>query len=339
MTADAKPFGIAILGCGNIAGTHAKRLKAAPGVRLFFASRDRAKAEEFSRRFGGAGAFGSYAEAMADERVDAVVVTTPPSSHLELTLAGLAGGKHVVVEKPPFLRAADFDTVRAARDAANRRVLVAENYFYKPLAETLRRVIASGELGDVRIITVNALKQQPLVGWRGDFGTSGGGALYEGGIHWIDFFANLGPEVTGVQAFRPGSAESDLSMVVGFTYAGGAVGTLYYSWETPVLMKGLHLSAVYGSEGTATFESNGVFVMVRGKRRRLSGPSADIGGFGGMWRDFVPALRENREPRLSFEKARRDLVLTEAAYASLGRDLSVPGLYPVPLTPTSAPDR
>ena len=329
MPAD-KGLGIAFLGCGFAATLHAKRLKAMPGVRTYFASRDRAKAEAFSRKYGGAGAFGSYHEAIADPRVDAAAVLTPPSSHLELTLAALAAGKHAVVEKPPFLRAADFDTVRAAKERAGRRVLIAENYFYKPLTEALRETIASGALGEVRIITVNALKQQQVKDWRGDVGLSGGGALYEGGIHWIDFFANLGLEVTGVQGFRPGGDDGtpDRSMVVAFTYAGGAVGTLYYSWEAPVLMKGLHLSAVYGTEGVATFESNGIFLSVRGRKRRLRAGVGDIAGYAAMWRDFVPALIANREPRFDFEKARRDLVLVEAAYRSLQRDLSVPDLTP-----------
>jgi predicted dehydrogenase len=328
MSAAAPGLGIALLGCGRIAATHAARLRAIPGVRLYFASRDRARAEEFARKHGGAGAFGSYAAALDDPRVDAVLVLTPPSSHLELTLAALQAGKHVVVEKPPFLHAADFDTVRAARDAAGRRVLVAENYFYKPLAEALRHTLASGALGELRIVSVNALKQQALSGWRADPALAGGGALYEGGIHWINFFANLGPLVNGVQAFRPGPEREgpELSMVVGFTYAGGAVGTLYYSWETPVLLKGVHLSAVYGSEGVASFESNGIFLMVRGRKRRLTSALRDVAGYAGMWRDFVPALVENREPRFDFEKARRDLVLIEAAYRSLDRDLSVPGL-------------
>jgi UDP-N-acetylglucosamine 3-dehydrogenase len=319
---------IAFLGCGFATTIHAKRLKSHRGVRMYFASRDRAKAEGFAKKYGGAGAFGAYGEAIRDPRVDAVVVATPPNSHLELTLAALAAGKHAVVEKPPFLRAADFETVRAAKEAAGRRVLIAENYFYKPLAEALRETIASGALGELRIVTVNALKQQTVKDWRGDTGLSGGGALYEGGIHWIDFFANLGPEVTGVQGFRPGGDDGtpDRSMVVAFTFAGGAVGTLYYSWETPVLMKGLHLSAVYGTEGVASFESNGIFLSVRGRKRSLRAPSPDIAGYAGMWRDFVPALAANREPRFDFEKARRDLVLTEAVYRSLGRDLSVPGL-------------
>jgi predicted dehydrogenase len=328
--AEGQGLGIAFLGCGFAATLHAKRLKSFPGVRMYFASRDRAKAEAFARKYGGAGAFGGYDEAMRDPRVDAVAVLTPPNSHLELTLAALEAGKHAIVEKPPFLRAADFDTVRAAKEKAGRRVMVAENYFYKPLAEALRQTIASGALGQVRIVTVNALKEQRVADWRGDTAVSGGGALYEGGIHWVDFFANLGMEVSGVQAFRPGGDDGtpDRSMVVAFTYAGGAVGTLYYSWEMPVLMKGLHLSAVYGTEGVATFESNGIFLMVRGRRRSLRSKLGDVAGYAGMWRDFVSALIADREPRFDFDKARRDLVLTEAAYASLRRDLSVPHLNP-----------
>lgn len=322
----ADAFGIAFLGCGKITVTHAKRLKQHDGVSLFFASRDRAKAEAYAKKLGGAGAFGSYAEAMRDPRVHAVVVATPPDSHLELTLAALEAGKHVVVEKPPFMHAADFDTVRAAKERANRRVFVAENYFYKPLAEAMREVLASGAIGELRILQVNALKLQKVTDWRGDPAMGGPGALFEGGIHWVNFMANVGPEITGVQAFRPGKTEPERTMVVAFRYATGAVGTLYYSWETDVALKGVHLSAAYGSEGTATFETNGVFLMVRGRRKRLVGPSADIAGYAGMWRDFVPALRDNREARFGFEAARRDLVLVEAAYDSLGRDLSVPGL-------------
>ena len=62
-----------------------------------------------------------------------------PTSHLALTLAALAQGKHVIVEKPAFLRAADCDVVEQARAPAGRRVLVAENYCYKPLARACAR--------------------------------------------------------------------------------------------------------------------------------------------------------------------------------------------------------
>ena len=67
-----------------------------------YASRDRARAEEYCRRFQGAGSYADYAAAIDDPRIDAVVVAVPPRFHLELTLQALAAGKHVLVEKPAF---------------------------------------------------------------------------------------------------------------------------------------------------------------------------------------------------------------------------------------------
>ena len=313
---------IAFLGCGFATRIHTKRLKGMEGVSLYYASRSRAKAEEYARKAKGAGAFGSYEEAIADPRIDTVVVATPPTTHLELTLAALAAGKHVVVEKPPFLYASDFDTVRAARDAAGRRVMVAENYFYKPMAEALRGVIERGDIGEPRLLTINALKEQTVANWRGDMSLAGGGALFEGGIHWINFMANLGLPVRRATGYRPGGrpGEPDLTTLAVFEYEGGAVGTLAYSWEIGSPLKGLRLSALYGTDGAATFETNGVFLAVRGRRRRVALPGpGDIPGYAAMWRDFIPALRENREPRFGFEAARRDMELLEAVYASMDR--------------------
>ena len=59
-----------------------------------------------------------------------------------------------------------------------RRVLVAENYYYKPLARTLRRLLADGAIGDPLFLHVNALKRQVASGWRTDPALSGGGALF-----------------------------------------------------------------------------------------------------------------------------------------------------------------
>jgi predicted dehydrogenase len=128
---------IAFLGCGFISRVHSRALRAmSADVRCSYASRDAAKAEAFRAEFGGVKRFGSYADAMADPSVDAVVVAVPPAFHRELTLAALAAGKHVLVEKPAFPTLADFDAVRAARDEAGRTILVGENDHYKPLAVT-----------------------------------------------------------------------------------------------------------------------------------------------------------------------------------------------------------
>src|SRR5687767_5709645 len=171
------PVSLAFLGCGVATRTHSKVLARWGGdVQRYYASRDPKLAEEYSRTLGGAGSFGSYAGAMSDPRVQAVVVCTPPDSHLELTLAALDAGKHVVLEKPAFLRAADFEPVRQAEARAGRRLMVAENYCYKPLARVLRETIASGVLGEVRFFNLVAVKSERRAGWRDDPAVAGGGA-------------------------------------------------------------------------------------------------------------------------------------------------------------------
>ncbi len=320
-------IGIAFLGCGFATRLHSRTLRRVPDVERFYASRDPGRAEEFSARFRGDGAFGSYEQAIEDPRVNTVLVATPPASHLQLSLRALAAGKHVIVEKPPFLRSTDFDEVEHAARTADRRVFVAENYFYKPMTRALRDLIASGGVGEPRILTVNALKQQTTDDWRDDRAVAGGGALFEGGIHWINFMGSLGLEVIRVHGFRPGSAEGpERTVVVVFEYAGGAVGTLYYSWEIGSPLKGLRLSALYGSRGTATFETNGLILGVRGTSRRLRLPGVrDLLGYGAMFQDFFHCIRTGAEPRFTLAAARLDLERVESIYRSLERNSSLNG--------------
>ena len=308
---------LVFLGTGAIARAHARRLGRHKGVELAFASRTPERARAIARSLGGA-SYPSYDAAITAPEVDVVAVVTPPDSHAELALRALAAGKHVVLEKPALLRSADVATVAAAAAAANRRVFVAENYHYKPLLARLNRLLADRVVGDVLFIQVNAIKQQAAPGWR-----SGHGALYAGGIHWIDFMTKLG-EVRGVRghapAPRPGAAPAvERSMLVTFDYAGGAVGTLAYSWEVPATARGLRLSKIYGRAGTITFETNGLWVLCHGTRTRLHVPGLrDLAGYRAMWADFVAAWRDDREPAMTLDHARRDLELVEQAYRTAG---------------------
>lgn len=309
---------IAFLGCGNVARAHAKRLRRHRSVSVGFASRDAERARDFARELRGT-AYASYDDAIAAADVDAVAVVTPPSLHLPLALAALAAGKHVILEKPPLPRAADFDAVAAAAARAGRQVLVAENYYYKPVLERLRRLLAEQVVGDLLFVHANAIKRQPVRDWRADPALALGGALYEGGIHWIDFMATLGPAVRAVRGFRPPPPPGALerSMLVAFDYADGAVGTLAYSWEVPSTAKGLRLSKIYGRAGTITFESNGLWVLCHGTKTRFYVPGLrDLSGYRAMWADFVRALETGAPPRMTLAQARRDLELVEQAYAT-----------------------
>ena len=314
---NGRQLGIAFLGCGAVTQAHTRTLRSIDGhLRLYFASRELSRASEINTRSRGAGAFGSYTAALEHPGVDAVLVATPPAFHLEWTLRALAAGKHVIVEKPPFSRATDFEPVETAARMASRHVMVAENYFYKPILRTLRAMLRQGVIGEPRFLDIKALKTQRTQNWRDDAALAGGGALYEGGIHWIDFLANVGLDLVSVHGFRPGrSAGLDREMLVVARYAQGAVGTLFFSWNTPSLLKGVRLSRIHGTEGSITFESNGLFALALGRTVQLRFPGVrDLTGSRAMFHDFLGALRENRAPAFTLALARRDLELVEAVY-------------------------
>ena len=328
----SRPLGIAFLGCGFITGVHSRHLRALGGeVVRGYASRDRDRAEAFRRRYGGERAYGGYAEALADPGVDAVVVAVPPRFHLDLTLEALRAGKHVLVEKPAFLRREDYETVRAARDEAGRVVCVGENDHYKPLAVRLRRLLASGVVGDLVFGHFTTIADRPKGGddWRNDEGLAGGDAFFEEGIHWLHLAGSLGPTITRIHGYRPRPAEPAAgpgrgrgdrrarSMLVAFEYDTGAVGALYYSREVPSLLRGVRTSTLYGRRGAITFESNGGGILVHGGGRpRVVLPGwRDIRGYQAMYRDLVRAIRDRGAPEMSLERALADHLLMEQVYA------------------------
>jgi UDP-N-acetylglucosamine 3-dehydrogenase len=319
MTPGHRKTGVLFLGCGWASAIHSRTLRRRGDVELFFASRDRDRAERYRRRFGGRRAFGSYPAGLADPAVDVAVVATPTYTHRELALLALDARKHVIVEKPAFMRAADVDVVRVAADAVSRRVFVAENYVYKPLATQLRRSIAAGDLGEVRFVSLNATKRQSAEGWRGNPALSGGGALFEAGIHWISFASHIGLEVLDVHAHRVGTATGpDRSSLVVFRYANGAVGTLAQSWELPAPFGGLRLSKVQGTHGTVTFESNGLAALTTGRRRSLSFPTLhDPLGYRAMHADFLRAIATGAPALFTLAMAKHDLCLLEQAEQSM----------------------
>lgn len=329
MSSMPEPLRVAFLGCGFIAGVHSRHLRAFGGaIVLSYASRDRAKAEEYCRRFGGTRSYGDYASAIADPDIDAVVIAVPPRFHLDLTLQALAAGKHVLVEKPALLRMDDYETVRDARTAAGRVVLVGENDHYKPLAVTLRRLLADGVIGEMVFAHFATLahRLKTAQDWRNDESMAGGDAFFEEGIHWLHLAGSLGPSIVTAHGYRPpisrtGPDRRAKSLMVAFQYDNQAVGSLYYSREVPSLLRGLRLSKLFGRDGIITFESNGAFVLARGKGwpRVILPGVRDIRGYQAMYRDWLSAIRDGRAPEMSLERAMEDQRLMDQIYASLDR--------------------
>ena len=105
MASVTPPLRLVFLGCGFITRVHSQHLRALRrDVVPSYASRERARADDYRQRFNGSRSYGDYEAAIDDPSVDAVVIAVPPRFHLHLALRALAAGKHVLVESLRFSR-------------------------------------------------------------------------------------------------------------------------------------------------------------------------------------------------------------------------------------------
>jgi predicted dehydrogenase len=288
-----------------------------------YASRSLERAEEYSRKFHGIGAFGSYDEACADPRVDAVFICTPHAHHVEHVQMAASGGKAVLVEKPVSRNLDELRAIESAVADAGVLSMVAENYYFKPLVRVLQYYIDCGTIGNPMFIEINKAARSKISGWRTDAEMMGGGALLEGGVHWVNLMTSIGGDVREVVAVRPEVqydrvAPFEDSLEVLFKFSNGTAGKLLHSWNLTNRVGGLGMSKVYGTEGNIHFEGNGLFVMVLGKKKRLRFPGfLDLMGYRGMLRHFADCVRVNQPPAMSLAVARRDMEIVDAAYRSL----------------------
>jgi predicted dehydrogenase len=169
--------------------------------------------------------------------------------------------------------------------------------------------------------TTIAHKLKAADDWRNDEEMAGGDAFFEEGIHWLHLAGSLGPKIVAIQGYRPsvsrqGPDRRAKSMMVAFRYDNGAVGSLYYSREVPSLLLGLRVSKLFGRDGIITFESNGSFIIVRGKGLpKLVVPGfRDMRGYRAMYRDFARAIRDGVAPEMNLERAIEDQRLMDQIY-------------------------
>src|SRR3954464_15634430 len=174
-----------IIGTGGIARDFATDLVAVDGARLVAVrSRSQASADRFRDAFDVPHGHPTHDALVADDEVDAVYVATPHPLHAENALAAIVHGKHVLVEKPFTMDAAEARrVVDAARSA---RVFCLEAMWTRFLPHTvrIRQLLADGALG--RVTTVVADHGQyfvPDAAHRVYAPELGGGALLDPGLY------------------------------------------------------------------------------------------------------------------------------------------------------------
>jgi predicted dehydrogenase len=244
-----------IVGPGWIAGEFAAAVRGHTAQRVVaVASRSVDRAASFAAAHGIDLAMGSTEQLVTHREVDVVYVATPQSEHLAIGLAAIAAGKHVLIEKPITVSAAEARTLADAGRAAGVLVMEAMWSRYLPQVSVIRRLVADGVLGDIRTVLADhgqAIPPDPRHRlYRPELG---GGALLDLGIYPVQLDSMILGSPSRVIAVG-GMTETgvDAYSTVVLTHEGGAQSTLY----TSILARTPMTAVIAGSEATISIDGS-----------------------------------------------------------------------------------
>lgn len=236
-----------ILATGGIARSFTRDILDAGHSVTAVGSRAPGAAAAFATEFGIPTAHGSYEQLAADPDVDVIYVATPHPMHLEGALLAIEGGKHVLVEKPIALNAAQAAQIAQAASAAGVVAMEAMWTRFLPHIVRLRELLAADALGDVRTVIADHTQSLPTdPSHRLQNRELGGGALLDLGIYPVSFAVDVLGLPTAVQAhatMTPTGVDRQTAMI--FEHDGGRQAVLHCALDTA----GSNRAVVIGTHG------------------------------------------------------------------------------------------
>ncbi len=141
---------VGLVGYGYWGSKHVRVLACIRGVRLTVIDADPDRLLEAKSAFPSVDLATSLSE--VSDRLDAVVIATPPRSHVPVALEAIAAGLHVLVEKPLATSLEDAELLVGEAARAGTQLMVGHTFEYNPAVRKLKQIIASGELGKILYI-------------------------------------------------------------------------------------------------------------------------------------------------------------------------------------------
>jgi UDP-N-acetyl-2-amino-2-deoxyglucuronate dehydrogenase len=227
--------GVALVGCGRIAGHHAKAIQETPGMHLVaVCDLD----YEVALKCGNLFAVPSYVDYRemieSHSEIGVIAIMTPSGMHFEQAFEMLTEHrKHVILEKPTVLKQSQLAALYDQAGLHSLRIFPIFQNRHNAAVQRVKLGLANGELGSIRVLAIRVRWCRPqryydLAPWRGTFALDGG-ALTNQGIHHIDLLRYLGGEVKSVSsklATLRANVEVEDTAVAVFEMVNGAVGTL-----------------------------------------------------------------------------------------------------------------
>jgi len=308
---------VAIIGLGMAVAPHAKSLlDLTDRVEIVWAfSRSAERAAAFTKQFA-IPTTTDLAAIVADNSITAVLVLTPPWTHLDLVRMFAGAGKHILLEKPvEATTARAIELVEVCRRHGATLAMMLQHRF-RESSLTLAERIATGAIGRIAAASVAVRWWRPQSYYdepgRGSLARDGGGVLLTQAIHTLDLFLSLAGAVSEVAAFAGTTPlhrmETEDIVGAALRFANGAIGTLdattasYPGFPERIEIVGDKATAVLAGGGLELFYQDGMRVQVGAAT--ATGGGADPMAFSheahrAAIADFLDAIETRREPRVS----------------------------------------
>jgi predicted dehydrogenase len=324
-----KKNGWGLIGTGRIAEDRVlPAIKAHAGNRLIgVVSRDPQRAKRFADKFGAEHAYTSYDEMLRNPDVTVVAIHTPNAQHAQQAIAAARAGKHVFCDKPMTIDVADAEKMVRECEKAGVKLGINFHNRFMPCFHEIRRVIESGEIGEVHLVHLEvspgARSGGRLATWRIDPVLAGLGTTYSIGVHAYDILRYLlAVEVEMVSALfdKPRGVMEEMNVSL-LRFANGALAQLSVHENSPLPHNDI---VVYGSKGRITRSRDGGVLEVMteaGGARRMDFPAIDAHGACVM--AFSDALLAGREFVPSGIDGLRSVQVTDAMARSAHQGVHV----------------
>lgn len=326
-----KPLRVAIVGCGLIGG---KRARALPdGALAICCDTDTARANALAKP-AGAKVTTDWREAVTDASIDIVIAATTHDRLAEITAAAAAAGKHVLVEKPAAIRAAQLD---AAIEAAARRsvcVRVGFNHRYHRAFRQARAVVDTGALGALthcRARYGHGGRPGYEKEWRANPVIAGGGEAIDQGLHLIDlsrWFLGDFVDVNGFAETYFWNMPVEDNMFLLMRTAERRVALLHASWtewknQFSFELFGkdgkIEITGLGGSYGVERFAHYRMLPELGPPETRIEEFPMGDDSWSAEYAAFLEDISASRTPAPGLTDAQAALKIVEQLYAMNGR--------------------
>jgi UDP-N-acetyl-2-amino-2-deoxyglucuronate dehydrogenase len=328
-------IGIGIIGLGMASAPHARSL---------LDLRDRVEVvSAFSPSSARRQAFAeNYGLAVCDEMdaifgnpsIDAVMLLTPPNTHLDLVRRAAAAGKHILLEKPLSTSLEGSEALVTAAEAAGVTLGIVLQHRFRPISVALANIIREGRLGSLVSASARLHNWRPQSYYdqpgRGTRERDGGGVLLTQAIHTLDlliYLVDLPVEVTAYCTTSPIHRMETEDLAMGaMRFQNGAIGSI--SATTCAFPGFLDAVDVIGSKGMARLDGTKLTVQFHDDSEVLLDDGAAGGGAGAdpmafshqhhrtLLADFLDAIEAVRVPKVTGREALKVHRLIEAILLS-----------------------